>query len=285
MQVTSVVYRVAAGRQLRLFIFQPPPGTPPAQSAILFFHGGGYRYGSPRQFFPHARYFAGRGMVAFCAAYRLLGRGADSPGDIVADGQAALAWVQHQADHLGYDPQRLVVAGGSAGGHLALASALNPWPADNTPAPAVAALLLFNPAIDLVEIGAPALDSVISPLAHLRPGQPPMLIMHGTADTVIPFAKVAAFAHQAQAAGVACTLIPFPDRPHGFFNYAEDGNGSFHATLRLADAFVVEHGLLPAAPFVPPADPPLRRLLFRLRRALRRRYDRQRAAGAPHPTI
>lgn len=275
----AAVYQSPAGRPLRLFIFAPPPDAPRTRTAILFFHGGGYRYGSPRQFFPQARYFAGRGVVAFSAAYRLLGRGATTPRDILADGQAALGWVQQQADHFGYDPHRIVLAGGSAGGHLALACALNPWPAGHGPSPQAAAWLLFNPAIDLVEIGTSDLDSAISPAAWLRPGLPPMLILHGTADAVIPFAKVAAFAQQVQAAGGVCNLIPFPDRPHGFFNYAAQGNHPFRETLRLADAFLAAHGLLPAAPFVPPADPWPYRLLFRLRRALRRRFDRRQA---PH---
>ncbi len=84
--------------------------------AVLWIHGGGWTGGWPEMFLPAVEYTASQGSVGFTLQYRL---GSDGPA--VEDVEAALVWIRRNAKELGVDPQRIIAAGDSAGGHLALA--------------------------------------------------------------------------------------------------------------------------------------------------------------------
>lgn len=254
-------YRKAGGTDLKLWIFAPTNGVK-ASPAIVFFFGGGWSSGSPAQFERHCRHLSGRGMVAISADYRVASRQHAKPAECVADAKAAIRWVRANAERLGIDPHRIVAAGGSAGGHLAAATATLPGLDDGAKEGAVScipdALVLFNPAlllapIDGVELkgfgtnfpeeklGCTAVE--ISPAHHVRKGTPPTLILHGKADTTVPYATVEAFAARMKKAGNRCELIGYEGQPHGFFNGAR-----YAETLAEADRFLASLGYLPAAP-------------------------------------
>ena len=119
-------YKQASGDNLLIYRFQPAGHDPETDKrpAAVFYFGGGWTGGSVRQFEQHARYLAGRGMVAFVADYRVKSRQGTGPDACVADGKSAVRWIRANAGRLGVDPNRIAAGGGSAGGHVAAAAGI-----------------------------------------------------------------------------------------------------------------------------------------------------------------
>ncbi len=243
-------YRKVGSTELKLWIFgeSDPKAKKPA---IVFFFGGGWSSGSPAQFENQARHFATRGMIAITADYRVKSRHDVRVVECVKDAKAAIAWVRENAQRLGIDPDKIAASGGSAGGHLAAATGtLSGFGSDERPN----AMILFNPASTLAPIGdwnppASAGDKVgidrlgaeaevISPAHHIGPHTPATLILHGKADTTVPYASVVAFESAMKKAGRPCKLIGYEGAGHGFFNRGAD----YPKTLAEADAFLVDLG-------------------------------------------
>ncbi len=256
-------YRKVGERDLKIWIFPEtqPTGTPKA--AIVFFFGGGWISGSPSQFVMQAKALAARGMVACVADYRVASRDGVKPTECVGDAKACIRWVRTHAVRLGVDPERIVAAGGSAGGHLAAATAFLPGldpEAQGSPVSSVPnALALFNPALVLAPLPGLDLSSFlaktteerfgcppesISPAHHIRPGGVPTLIHHGSADSTVPISSAEKFEALMKAAGNRCELLRYEGQAHGFFNrppFQEE-------TLAKTDAFLVSLGYLAPKP-------------------------------------
>jgi acetyl esterase len=246
------VYQKICFRELRLWIFGESDLRAP-KPAIVFFFGGGWNSGSPSQFESQSRHFAKRGMIAITADYRVKSRDGVKVVDCVKDAKAAIAWVRENARRLGIDPNRIAAAGGSAGGHLAAATGtISGFGSDERPN----AMILFNPGCTLAPIEGwqPPADrardlrtdrfgvgaELISPAHHIGPHTPPTLILHGKADTTVPYASVVAFESVMKKAGRPCKLVGYEGAGHGFFN----GGEGYAKTLAEADAFLVELGWL-----------------------------------------
>jgi acetyl esterase/lipase len=266
---TAETYKTVNGAALKVWIFQPvetksQPGA--KYPAIVFFFGGGWTNGSPSQFERHCRYLASRGMVAMTADYRVASRQQVKAAACVADAKSCIRWVRENAARLGIDPDRVAAGGGSAGGHLAAATATLPGlddPADNKGVSCVPnALVLFNPALVLAPYEALNNEKLtdaafaerlgckpeeISPIHHVHAGLPPTLIMHGRADTTVPFATVQAFTDAMTKAGNRCELVGYEGERHGFFNASK-----YNETVAEMDRFLTSLGYLP-----PTSRPPL----------------------------
>jgi acetyl esterase/lipase len=110
------------GRVLLCDVWQPPPGVAPSGVAVVYLHGSAYYFLDKdlgtRPLFGH---LAAQGHVVVDVAYRLFPE-TGVPG-MVADVKRAVAWVRGHATELEVDPDRIVVAGGSSGGHLSLLAA------------------------------------------------------------------------------------------------------------------------------------------------------------------
>ena len=153
---------------------------------IIFFHGGGWRNGNPRQFRRHAMYFASRGMIAITPEYRLFYTHGTSPLNCVQDANAVMNFIKKNAKNLGINSKEIVVSGGSAGGHLALTTAF--W---NVSSVIPKALILFNPVTDTSPKGfgfKRNLDDAfqISPIHNVRKNCPPSIILNTSSFKVIP---------------------------------------------------------------------------------------------------
>lgn len=160
---TQHTYKKTGETTLTLHVFKPagassPASPPPGRPAILFFFGGGWTHGTPLQWYPECAHFADRGFVAISADYRIASINGTAPFDAVADARDAFRWVQRHAGELGVDPSRIVLAGASAGGHLAAVTALRDESDIRADGPTVhaqtpAALLLWYPVLDTSQAG------------------------------------------------------------------------------------------------------------------------------------
>jgi acetyl esterase len=257
----SELYRVTPEGELRMHLFPPGVKSAEPRPAIVFFFGGGWTNGTAAHFMPQARRLAAKGMVAACADYRIASVHGTTPFDAVRDAKTAVRWMRQNATRLGIDSDKIVAAGGSAGGHLAACTAMIDGFEDTITggeseaiSSAPNALVLFNPVLDTTAKGfgrdkvGPACETEISPCHHVRAGLPPTLVMHGDADTVAPFENAERFERDMRAAGNDCRLIVYPGRPHGFFNRRDQGgvadDADFEATLRETQTFLRGLGLL-----------------------------------------
>lgn len=260
-------YKTIGNTTLNLYIFEPAKTTSPLP-AIVFFFGGGWTHGSPAQFEQHCRRLASLGMVAITADYRVETRNQSTVPDSIRDAKSAMRYVRRHAARLGIDPARIAAGGGSAGGMLAAVTALVPGYEETgeeaTVTPRPAALVLFNPALILgpvpgdesltawsaSRISRPifgrADGASISPWHHIANGAPPTLILHGKADTTVPYASAVSFAAKMKNVGARCDLIGYDGQKHGFFNYKAGGTDAFRDTLREAEVFLASLGYLSA---------------------------------------
>jgi len=263
-------YKTIGQTNLQLYIFAPADhAATNCRPAIVFFFGGGWTSGSPQQFAQQCRYFASRGMVAMTADYRVASRHGAKPAQCVADAKSAIRWVRQNAARLGIDPNRIVAAGGSAGGHLAGSIAVIPGldePGEDTSVSAVPnAAVLFNPVLVLAPLEGNDFGRLasrltverlgveprmVSPAHHVKAGDPPIIVFHGKADTTVPFSTSEVFAAKMKAAGNRCELVGFDGQEHGFFNYGREANRFFRETLTKADQFLASLGYLTGPPRV-----------------------------------
>lgn len=270
-KVDREVYKTIGDVELNAYVFTPKGhGSSHKRAAVVFFFGGGWTGGSPTQFEEHCKYLASRGMVALTVDYRVRSRHGTKAVACVADGKSALRWIRVNAGRLGVDPHRLAAGGGSAGGHVAACTGTIPGfeeKGEDTSVSSVPnAMVLFNPAVvlapveGLVLFRAEMLKSLadrmgtdprnLSPYHHVKKDTPPTILFHGTSDTTVPFETARRFAEAMTAAGASCRLIPFEDRPHGFFNFGRAGGGDYVATVRAMDQFFIELGYLDGQPTI-----------------------------------
>jgi len=224
-----LVYKtVKKGLALKLHFFKPEGfDAKDKRPCIVFFFGGGWVGGAPRQFYSYCDFFNSLGFVAISAEYRVKKTHGTTPFECVADGKSAVRWIREHARQLGVDPNRIIASGGSAGGHVAACTGLvkgHGEPGEDLAVSSVPnAMVLFNPVLDTTEKGfglskvGEARKTEISPCHQVRKGEPPTVVFHGTADKTVPFENAERFVRLMKEAGNDCTLEAFKDRNHGFF--------------------------------------------------------------------
>src|SRR5688572_3918608 len=222
------IYKQTGPTKLELYIYEPA-GHRPAdrRPAVIFFFGGGWNQGSPAQFEQQCRYLASRGLVAITADYRVASRHGVTAVECVKDAKSAVRWVRKNAGRLGVDPNRIAAGGGSAGGHIAAASAttreLDEPQEDASVSSMPNALVLFNPPAALARYGdkepfpPDTLAAVsgrigpdpraISPVHHVRPGLPPAIVFFGTADRLLAGGEQ--FCSEMKKHGNRCELVTY----------------------------------------------------------------------------
>ena len=254
----------AAPLHLHVFL---PKGHQAADKrpAIVFFFGGGWVGGSPSQFYAQAAYLASRGMVAMAAEYRVRSRHGTTPKACVLDGKSAIRYVRAHAAELGIDPARVAAGGGSAGGHVAAATAtvtaFDEAGEDTATSAVPDALVLFNPVYDNGPDGY-GQDRLgddwrrISPAHNIRKGMPPTIAMLGTKDKLIPVATAKAFQAAMQRVGSRSDLMLSEGDGHGFFNFGRGDGVAYAKTVRAMDAFLASLGWLTGDPTIAVPEKP-----------------------------
>jgi len=217
--------------------------------AIIFFFGGGWVSGSINQFLQHARYFAQRGMTSVLVDYRVTQRHNSTPFDSVDDAVDALNFVFKNSDQLKIDKNKVVVSGGSAGGHLALMSSFRVMKENNfNPA----ALIVFNSVIDTGPggygydiIGANYKD--ISPIDNVPINPPPVINFQGTADNIISVDDAEDYCQEVKLKNGICELKLYQGLGHGFWNYNRSIE-FFKQTILEADLFMIRNNIIDGNP-------------------------------------
>lgn len=255
------VFKHTPQGDLKLHFFMPPDAkASDKRPAILFFFGGGWKNGSFNQFIPQAEYFASRGLVAVSADYRIASVHKTTPDLCIEDAKSATRWLRSKANTFGIDPDRIVGSGGSAGGHLAAATALVPGFESKDDDAAISCkpnvLILFNPALNIPELaindgGGQNVSASFWPTPFLTKGTPPTLIFFGTGDRMLPQGRE--FLAKGKSLGDRVELFSAAEQPHGFFNRSP----WTEVTTREADRFLVSLGYLTGEPTLKlPADAP-----------------------------
>ncbi len=225
--------------------------------AIVFFFGGGWNNGTVKQFEQQALYFSQRGMVCVLVDYRVREKQKTTPFESLKDAKSAIRYIREHANELQIDPSKIVAAGGSAGGHLAAATAIiNDYneSTDNTAISCVPdALVLFNPVFDngpggygYERIGEAYKN--FSPLHNIKSGTPPTIVFLGDKDHLIPAETAKYYKQVMEKVKSRCDLFIYEGQGHGFFNYKN--LEYFKKTVSETDTFLQSIGILNKDPFV-----------------------------------
>ena len=225
--------------------------------AMVFFFGGGWTNGTRNQFANHADYFARRGIICFLADYRIESKNKTTPFESLKDAKSAIRFIRKNSSEFGVDATKIIASGGSAGGHLAAATAViedyNESSDDLSVSCIPNALVLFNPVIDngpggygFVRIGDKYKS--FSPLHNIRKGAPPTIFFLGTNDLLIPVETAEYYKKVMEKVGSRCELRLYEGEGHGFFNYANIDN--YKSTVLEADKFLQSLGYLKEEPVI-----------------------------------
>lgn len=228
-----------AGRQNLLDVYLPKSGRA-SGPCLVYFHGGGYRTGRKNREARALIYrLASQGWVCVSANYRLA-RTAAYPAPLL-DAKRVVAWMREHAAGYGADPSGIVVAGSSAGAHLAALTALTPNVAalqpgfEHADTRVSAAICLYgfyhSPTWIEREPGAPS-----DPIEQVHDGAPPMLVAHGTHDSFVSVTAARTFVRRYRSAtpGSPLVYLELPGAQHTFDLYY---SVRFRAVVDAAELF------------------------------------------------
>ena len=225
----SSIFKKVGDVEMRLHVVKPKDWkASDKRPCLVTFFGGGWSSGTPSKSITYAKWAAKYGLVGVAPDYRTRNRFNTQPEDCVADGRAAVRWVQDHAAELGVDPAKIVVQGSSAGGHVAAWTAI-PDPvtpetaSDPVPNPAPMGMILLWPVTDTGTngYGGPkrfgndeARANNLSVTGRMPAKMPPTQVFHGTGDKTVKFENSQAFTDKMKANGNLCELVVFLDAPH-----------------------------------------------------------------------
>jgi acetyl esterase/lipase len=258
--VPNITYLTANNWNAMLDVYAPvAPGPHPT---ILHIHGGGWTGGSKESVALRLLPYVEMGFAVVNVTYRLA-RVSEAPA-AVEDCRCALRWVIEHAKEYGFDPNRIVSMGYSAGGHLALTTGMltasagldRQCPgADPIKVAAIVNWYGITDVVDLLDGGNQRAYAVtwlgsrpdrneiakrISPLTYVGRDLPPILTIHGDADPTVPYQQATRLNAALQQAGATSELVTIPGGKHGGFPPAQQ--------LRAMDAvraFLTRNGLMP----------------------------------------
>lgn len=208
-----------------------PPGRGPFP-AVIIVHGGGWIAGDRRiSVEPLFAPLSDAGFAWFSISYRLA-HNATVFGEAIQDVKAAVLFVRAHAAEYRVDPDRIALTGESAGAQLASMAALSP----ELNGLVKGVVALYSPS-DLVSLaktsnhippelrraveGTPWAEFLLSglqrlsPIYNVRAGMPPFLLIHGTADSLVPFEQSERMCRKMLEAGASCELYPVTGGGHG----------------------------------------------------------------------
>ncbi len=250
----GVVFGTGGGRELRCDIYEPPASVKNG-IGVLLIHGGGWSSGDRSQLKGYGVLLGRRGYTCIASEYRLTGE-ALWPAQI-EDVKCAVRYVRANASSLGIDPDRLVISGNSAGGHLSLMAGGTGAPefegtgGNEGVSSSVSAVISFYPPTGLDKRSWGGMPSLFgpgaavetmkgaSPLEYASASFPPTLLIQGNADDVVPATEATAMYDALHAAGVPVELHMFANQPHAFDADPKLGRLSAEIMLSFLDRVIL----------------------------------------------
>lgn len=261
----NITYARANNTDLKLDLYLPKNRAQPVPTLLLF-HGGGWVGGQKERNVLQLLPYLSMGWAVLNVEYRLA-ENSLAPA-AVEDCRCALRWVIYHAKEYNFDTSKIVLTGGSAGGHLALITGMLPersefdrqcptdsgtrWNQATEPPVKVAAIVNFYGITDVAELidGANAkhyamewfgsmknraeLAKEVSPINYIRSGLPPIITIHGDRDDIAPYSQAARLHTALDKAGVVNQLVTIRGAGHGGFNRQQliDSFDAIRAFLR-----------------------------------------------------
>jgi acetyl esterase/lipase len=240
-------YGYFSGVSVKLDVWQVQTKEP--VPTVIYYHGGGWFFGDRTGALPYLMPWLARGWNVINVEYRMSGT-ALAPA-AVEDARCALRWVYRNADHYHLDTGRIIVTGHSAGGHLALMAGMlqdsdgldNNCPADSSigdqPLKVAAVVDWYGPTDVSDLIAEPnrktyavawlgslpdrnAEAKRVSPMSYVHAGLPPILIIHGDSDPVVPYSQSQRLHAELENVHVPNELYTVPKGGHGMFGTEAD---------------------------------------------------------------
>jgi len=251
-ETRNIVYGQRHGKDLVLHVLQPEH---PSGIGIVVMISGRWK-SNPEGFNAWlVAPFLRQGQTVFAVGH--ISQPEASVMETVADVNRAVRYIRLHASSYGVDPQRLGVAGGSSGGHLSLMLATlggagDPAAADpvSRQSSLIQAAAVFFPVTDLINLGPstenlhdggpprsfrkafgpqgadlatwPPIGHSMSPIEHISHRLPPVLVIHGSEDTLVPLDQSTRFQEKAAKAGRPVDLIVRPGKKHGWLTLPWD---------------------------------------------------------------
>ena len=248
-KITGWPYRIPAGVErtadieygpdLTLDVYRSRGRRSEAIPCLVYVHGGSWGGGDPRRVFRTVvHHLASQGWGVVTIRYPLSPT-ATFPDHVIGVNRA-LHWVKTEgAETFGFDPDRIAVAGGSAGAHLAslavLSDGLHQPGFESADTSVKAAIVLYgiydffnrnntrvnwplipNRVMKAAVADAPDRYREASPIDQVRSDAPPFLVIHGTSDSLVPIAEAEFFVEALRAVGAPVEFLPVPRAQHAF---------------------------------------------------------------------
>lgn len=229
----NVVYTKAGDWEGKMDLYLPPKEKGPSP-VVINIHGGGWNKGNKESQTGFSTFFK-KGYAVANIAYRL-SQVATAPA-AVEDTRCALIYLIKNAKQLNIDPEKIVIMGGSAGGHLALMGGLlendsrfdtNCKGVKNVKVAAIidkygiTEVPAWKSKSATQWLGDKAGDAEfaksVSPLSYVSKNNPPVFIVHGDADPIVPYQQSVDLKKKLDAAGVKNKFITVEGGLHGKFD-------------------------------------------------------------------
>ena len=267
----NIVYSTANGHENKLDLYLPrgkAQSKPGPRPTLIYIHGGGWVGGTKERSVLNLLPYMKHGMAVVNVEYRLAATSLAPAA--VADCRCALRWVIANAQRYAFDTKKIVVTGGSAGGHLALTTGLLNESAGLdyecvTGSLAGPVKLDLNVASVINWYGITDVDDIltgpnqqgyavrwmgsqlnsheiakrVSPLTYVRTGLPPVFTIHGDADKIVPYSHAVRLHEALEKVGVKNRLHTVEGGGHGGFSNEEQIK-----IYKKIDSFLKDHGIL-----------------------------------------
>lgn len=232
------------------------PDGPGPFAAVILVHGGAWVSGDRiNNVQPLLQPLADAGFAWFSISYRLAGDVVRNPlgaalqlGTAETDVRRAVAFVREHASEYRVYPDKIALIGLSAGGQLASMAALSPGA--NGPVQGVVAFYAPTDLAGLARTSSLIPDNIreavqgtvfddilmaglkeFSPINHVTASAPPFLLIHGSDDSIVPFAQSERFRDKLLAAGVACQLYRVEGGGHGIGTWQSEKLTDYQAPM------------------------------------------------------
>lgn len=214
----QIKYKQTVQGELYMYLLRPISKRKKMLPAILYFSGGGWIGGSVESQIANPAWFRDHGIIGIQADYRVKSRQGTTPIECIEDAKSAVRYIRTHAKKLGIDTNKIIVAGGSAGGHIAACTFIEGGDAKDedlkvSSKPNI--LVLHNPVLgEGFGMEFFILHPEFSPVLNINKGWPPTILSNGTKDDTTPIQTAEKFTKLMIEAGNICELITVKDAAH-----------------------------------------------------------------------